>query len=132
MSAAPAPSSGSPSGQPSSYGLRPDLSGATDDDLVAELAAPSGPPSRKLAAAGELARRATADPALFRRLFDTVLPDPHLHARTHHGLTPGRLLLAELTQADRDTVAAELPALLDRLAAAGVSTTGWTSWLGIT
>jgi len=131
MSAAPAPPSGSPSGPASGYGFHPDLSGVEDDDLVAELAAPSVPPSRKLAAAGELARRATADPALFRRLFDTVLPDPRLHERTYQGLTAGRLLLAELTTADRDPVAAELPALLDRLAASGVSTTGWTSWLGI-
>jgi hypothetical protein len=123
MNAAPAP--------PSGHGFHPDLSGDADDALVAELADPSGPPSRKLAAAGELARRATADPELRRRLFETVLPDPRLHARTFQGLTAGRLLLAELATADRATVAAELPALLDRLAAAGVSTTGWTSWLGI-
>lgn len=127
MNAVPA----SPSGPPSGYGFRPDFSGAADDDLVAELADPSGPPARKLAAAAELARRAATDPALRRRLFDDILPDPRLHARTFQGLTAGRLVLAELVTADRAVVAEELPALLDRLAAAGVSTTGWTSWLGI-
>lgn len=124
--------SAEPPDRPSSYGFRPDFSDLPDPDLVAELAASSAPPSRKLAAAEELARRAAGRPELFRALFDDVLPDPRLYDQVFLGLTAGRLLLAELTTADRAAVAAEFPALLDRLAAAGVSTTGWASWLGLT
>jgi hypothetical protein len=94
---------------------------------VSELRAVASPPSRKLAAAAELAARAKAGPALRRELFDVVLPDPALHVEKHAGLTVGRILLAELLQADRAMVAAELPALLKKLDGMGISTGTWTA-----